>query len=222
MTSQLPPGAVLNASLAASPPSGGRIPVNSVPSPGRIFAKGSVPYRGHWYCSLREAQCSAMIQEFVPGFLPIPGETIQIPIGFGRSVDFRLHGAFIEYHEPRVFVSSKKLGEYESWFEYRAFLRELDRTRRQRRDAVLDRQRRMLLDRYSARRRRALDENPGSRGAELLVVHDFDSIYDQVIFRFSPLCGEGSREQARILYRDIERRIVQDLNSRARGQAIAA
>lgn len=230
MNPQLPLGSVGGQSLSSSPVAGP--PTSEPPSADaafcsppviqKIFAKGSVPYRGQWYCSLREAACSGLMQEFIPSFLPIPGETIQVPIGFGRSVDFRLGGSYIEYHEPRIFVSSKKLGEYKSWFEYRAFLRELDRARPSRRDSLIDNQRQTLLDRYTMRRRRALDEHPDSRGAELVVVHDFDSIYDLVIKRFSPFGGEEVRDEARILHRTIEGNLIKNLNKRAKGEAIAA
>lgn len=113
-----------------------------------------------------------LLELVVPGFSVIEGQTFQVPIGLGRSVDFLIDGVLVEYHEERL-----------------CELRARRRRSRRRHDAGES-----GLQQYAARRRAALDENPRFAGTELIVTTSVAEFYHRVIGRFAPLHRPTQRE----------------------------
>jgi len=152
------------------------------PAAARIF------FNGIGFCSLSEAVCATLLELYVPGFRVIEGETFQVDVGQGRSVDFRVQGVMCEYHGVRFRPDRRRWGDFSGEAEYRAFTRELKRASHsvERRAMVIEETRRRLASRYYERRRAVLDEHPVFSGVELVVATTVDEFYERIITRFNP------------------------------------
>jgi len=154
----------------------------------RIFADSKIYFQGIGYCSLSEAALAACLELYVPGFKPIEGETYQIPIGNGRTVDFCLNDVLIEYHEPVLKALPHKLGDFGSMENYVSFLRELRKAGhdKYRKPKTLSAWRERLADNYYCKRREMLNASHEFQDTELIVAHCREDFYQKVILRFAP------------------------------------
>ena len=50
------------------------------------------------YDSRSEFALAELFKKYIPGWLPVMNDTIQISIGFNRTVDFRIENTLLEYH----------------------------------------------------------------------------------------------------------------------------
>lgn len=110
------------------------------------------------------------MEQFIPGFKVIPGETFQVAIGGGRSVDFFASGIFIEFHPLRAAKGKRRKPRigYNAGRQNRHFCKY-----------------NMLACRYFERRRAALDSSERLRNAELIVANTREEFYLLVIRRFA-------------------------------------
>ena len=192
-----------------------------IPSPTSLqevpLAKPRFYYQNIGYCSLSEAACGVLMEQFISGFRLVNGETFQIPMGGGRSVDFFVRGVLVEYHHLRLKVERKRFGDFGSREEYLEYSRELRRVRhnRHRREKLIKRTREKLSLNYFEKRRRIIDDHPIYGGTELVVASSLEDFYDQVILRFSePRCP--SLDHFRELFQSKVRLISEEGNFRFR------
>ncbi len=157
------------------------------------------------------------MEDFISGFRLVEGETFQIPMGSGRSVDFYVRGVLIEYHHLRLKVERKRYGDFRSREEYLAYSKELRRVRhnRPRREKLIKKTREKLSNNYFEKRRRIIDEHPIYSGTELIVASSLEDFYEQVILRFAePRCP--SLDHFRELFQERVRTISEEGNFRFR------
>lgn len=60
-------------------------------------------YKRVQFDSRSELACARLLELCVKDWTPIEGKTVHIPIGFKRSVDFRVGQYLIEFHPIRIF-----------------------------------------------------------------------------------------------------------------------
>lgn len=152
----------------------------------RIHADGKVLYNGIRYCSLSEAAFGALMETYIPNFKVIEGETFQISIGNGRSVDFMINSCLIEYHQPRLHPEHGKTGDYESKEDYQVFEREIRRAGNNswKKQRLIDETSKKLAANYYAKRIMKVRENPEFKDTELIVAASREEFYQKVILRF--------------------------------------
>ncbi len=146
----------------------------------------SYSYQGVGYSSLSEAACGALLELYIPGFRVVEGETYQIPIGKGRSVDFLIDGVLFEYHPPRLIAERRGCGDFPNHRAYEQFRRTFNRVRydKRRRETLLAATVAELGEHYYHRRRAMLDEHPIYKDCELVVATGIQEFYQRVIQRF--------------------------------------
>jgi len=145
--------------------------------------------------SKSEYACGVLLERYVKNFELQMGTTLQVPVGFGKLIDFRVQDVFIEYHPTNIHHE----------FDSRSALRNLlDATRRlkeHQRNQILDAVRDELHEKYCRRRKFLLTATIG-KDAELLVCRSPDEFYAMVIKRFGidyPQLKEFRREFHRII-----------------------
>lgn len=145
-------------------------------------------FNGHGYCSLSEAACGTLLELYVPGFTVIDGETFQVPMGNGTSVDFMVKGVLLEYHPPRFAGDRRRFGDFPTRAAYVRFMRELSKVRHNpyKRGKLLRETAEILKSSYAERRRKLVDSCPEHSGKELVIAHDMDELYEKIILRFNP------------------------------------
>ena len=170
-------------------------PVSSVDDPrsfcpypqiDRIYADSKVHHNGVGYCSLSEAAFGAILELLIPGFKIVEGVTFQVPIGEGRSVDFFINGALVEYHQPRLHPERGKIGDFQNRDDYMFFLRSLKRSggNTWRKQKLIDETRNELASNYYHKRRELIDRNTELRNTELIVATSREDFYRKIILRF--------------------------------------
>lgn len=152
----------------------------------------AVPLR---FDSRSEYACGVLLERYVSGFELVMSETLQVSVGFGKLIDFRVCGVFVEYHPTNIHHE----------FDNRGALRNLlDATRRlkeHQRNQILDAVRDELHEKYCRRRKFLLEATIG-KDAELIVVRSPDEFYAAVIKRFAvefPQLKEFRREFHRLV-----------------------
>ena len=149
--------------------------------------------------SKSEYACGVLLERYIPGFELKMGETLQVPVGFGKLIDFRVQGVFVEYHPTNIHHE----------FDNRGALRNLlDATRRlkeHQRNQILDAVRDELHEKYCRRRKFLLTVTIG-KDAELIVCRTPDDFYTMVIKRFGVNCPQ-LKEFRREFHRLIEGKI---------------
>lgn len=171
-------------------------------TPQPVFASGSIFYNKVAYCSLSEAVCGALLEIFVANFKIRIGETFQIPIGNGSSVDFLVHGLLVEFHGVRFQAEKGRYGDFNSRQEYLTYHRRIRQLRgnRYKRKQLEALTREQLVQNYFQRRRRLVDQHPEHCQRELVVVSCCDDFYDKVIRRFNRSFCPSRAEFRQIFY----------------------
>lgn len=149
--------------------------------------RGKIFFNGTYFASVAEAVCGQMLELFVPGFAIRYGETFQISIGAGRSVDFLVQGVLIEFHGLRFRPERRRFGDFSGRHQYKQFERQMRRSRRNRwkRARVIEEAREQLSHNYYQRRARHIRESSEHGERELVVATSCDEFYDLVIRRFN-------------------------------------
>lgn len=142
-----------------------------------------------------EYACGALMERYIPSFTLQTGTTFQVPVGFGKLIDFRVHGVFVEYHPTSIHHE----------FDNRAALRQLldtcKRLKEYQRAQIIAAVRDELHEKYCRRRKFLLTATIGKE-AELIVVRSPEDFYANVIKRFGlayPSYKEFRREFNRLL-----------------------
>lgn len=164
--------------------------VPTKPSPSahsQVFAAATVFYNNVGYCSLSEAVCGTLLELFVPDFKIVPGETFQVPVGNGSSVDFLVHGVLLEYHGVRFQAERGRYGDFNSRQEYVQYQRRLRQLRgnRYKREQLTALTREQLILNYFQRRRRVINQHPEHHRRELVVATCCDEFFDRIVRRFN-------------------------------------
>jgi hypothetical protein len=124
--------------------------------------------------------------QYLPDFKIIQGETFQVPIGGGKTVDFRFKNIIVEYHHPRLKPSKRHLGDFPSKQSYLKFKKELEGIRNaEKREEFVEEVKEELIEHYYDKRRHALNDHPTHRNAELVVVSSPQEVFEKIISRFS-------------------------------------
>lgn len=167
-----------------------------------VFANASIFYNGVGYCSLSEAVCGTLLELFVPHFKIQPGQTFQVPVGNGSSVDFLVHEVLLEYHGLRFQAERGRYGDFNGRQEYVTFQRRLRQVRgnRYKRQQLMTLTREQLLRNYYERRRRLIDRCAEHQRRELVVASCCDEFYDQIIRRFNRNFCPNRSEFRQIFY----------------------
>ena len=133
------------------------------------------------YGSRSEIACSRLLQKYLPGWLPVEGQTFQVPIGYNKRCDFYLpaRDQLIEFH-PIIL-------KYE--IQHRGAAREIERALwrmdRQTRAGLEDALVAELRLQYFKKRRFALDYGDGRFAhTELVLVCSSEEFVERVL-RFS-------------------------------------
>ena len=126
------------------------------------------------------------MERFIPSFSLVTGSTFQVPLGGGRSADFRLGNVLIEYHHLRFKPQRRRFGDFESEAQYKEYTRGLRRFRHQqhRRNEHIRQMKDRLTKHYFEKRRKIIDMHPVLRKAELIVATSLEEFYAKVICRF--------------------------------------
>lgn len=150
-------------------------PAHSPDPAAKLPPRPAVPLR---FDSRSEYACGVLLERHVRGFELKMGETLQVPVGFGKLIDFKIHGVYVEYHPTNLHHE----------FDNRAALRKLiDATKRlkeHQRLQILDAVRDELHEKY-CRRRLFLLHATVSKDAELIVARSPDDFYHTVLKRFA-------------------------------------
>ncbi|MBN8548069.1 MAG: hypothetical protein J0M12_02010 [Deltaproteobacteria bacterium] len=168
----------------------------------KVFARASVFFNNIGYCSLSEAVCGTLLELFVPGFKIIEGQTFQIALGNGSSVDFFVNGVLVEFHGVRFQAERGRFGDFNSRQEYVQYNRRLRQLRgnRYKRQQFMDLTRERLMQNYFQRRRRLIDQHEAHKRCELVVVSNCDEFYDMVVRRFNRTFCPNRAEFRQIFY----------------------
>jgi hypothetical protein len=145
--------------------------------------------------SRAEYACGVMLEKFVPHFQLVMRETLQIPVGFNKTIDFKVNGVFIEYHPCSIHH------EFDDRAALRQLLDVLKRLKPHQRDIIRSAIEDELHEKYCRRRKFLLDATVG-KDAELIVCRDQDDFYTTVIKRFGvgyPALKEFKRDFQRYL-----------------------
>ncbi|MBX7143467.1 MAG: hypothetical protein K1X79_03375 [Oligoflexia bacterium] len=148
---------------------------------------GKIHFNGIYFASVAEAVCGQMLELFVPGFAIRYGETFQISIGSGRSVDFLVQGVLVEFHGVRFRPERRRYGDFTGARQFQHFRRQMRRSGRNRwrRARVLEEARREMTQNYYHRRCSHIKESLEHGTRELVVATTCDEFYDFVIRRFN-------------------------------------
>lgn len=152
----------------------------------------AIPLR---FDSRAEYACGVMLEKFVPDFQLVMRETLQIPVGFGKTIDFKVQGVFIEYHPCSIHH------EFDNRSALRELLDVLKRLKPHQRDIIRASIEDELHEKYCRRRKFLLTATVG-KDAELIVCRNQDDFYTAVIKRFGigyPQLKEFRREFQRYL-----------------------
>lgn len=155
--------------------------VNEVDEFSELVFKFPRTLETHQFESRGEFACASLLEKYVKGWSCEQGRTYQVPIGFGRKIDFKIGETFVEYH-PIVFSR-----EFEDRVAYRNFDSALQKIpshwRHQIKEAIFNE----LLERYFKKRKFIIDANEQTKGSELLVCHSPQTFCSLVLKRF----GQG-------------------------------
>lgn len=148
--------------------------------------KPTPTYRGINYGSISEAAFGILLEELIPGFSVKEGDTFQLPLGQGRTVDFLINNTLVEFHFPRSYSRGNDLGDFKDHKERRTFLKSLSRVGRNRhqRKKLLRATHEQLINNYTAKRRRQIDMSVYGPHTELIVASTPEEFYWKVICRF--------------------------------------
>ena len=180
----------------------------AVPSPAssgaekKVFARASIYFNNIGYCSLSEAVCGTLLELFVPDFKIIEGETFQVALGNGSSVDFLIHGVLVEFHGVRFQAERGRFGDFNSRQDYVQYNRRLRQLRgnRYKRQQLMELTRDQLIQNYFQRRRRLIDQHEDHRRCELVVAGNCNEFYDRVIRLFNRTFFPNRAEFRQIFY----------------------
>lgn len=151
-------------------------------------SQATVFFNGIGFCSISEAVCATMLELYVPGYQIVIGQTFQIDVGAGRTVDFMINGVLCEYHGVRLVPDRRRYGDFRDRHEYHAYARELHRLggNGYRRRRHIEETKAKLAQHYFERRRQILDDHPEYAERELIVATSTDEFYERVVMRFNP------------------------------------
>jgi hypothetical protein len=148
-----------------------------------VYAQPKFFYRGIGFCSLSEAVLGVLLERFIEGFKVVSAATFQVPIGGGRSVDFRIGEYFIEFHPIRLQKDSRRCGDFGSYREYKEYMRKLKKIGKRRhydrKQFVADTCKK-LSQKYYSKRRRVIPQ-----GYNLIVATTLREFYDRVVLKFA-------------------------------------
>jgi hypothetical protein len=149
---------------------------------------------GTGFASITEAVLGLLLEELVADFQLISGVTVQVPIGSGRSVDFKIGDILIEFHGAYwLRYQSKSLqGRYRNRHQEK-------KNDRQQHTTFDDNNLESALSLYRAKRRAALALSPYCENFELIITTSIEEFYDKVIKRLA-MPGSISFKQFRRLY----------------------
>ncbi len=154
---------------------------------------GQFLYDGKRFCSRGEAAVDAALHKNLSSrYSYDPGLSYEVPVGLNekghvQTVDFRIGNFLIEYHPPRFWTKAHNHGDFSSPKEAREFRRlifssDLNRTEKR---FVREVMRERLTENYTRRRLALIKANPELRDCKLIVVTDAESLYQNVIKRFT-------------------------------------
>jgi hypothetical protein len=128
------------------------------------------------YDSKSEKACAKLLELCVPGWAPVPGKTFQILVDDVHRVDFRVNGAFVEYH-PIVlawaFQNKKAHGH---------FAVALDKVKPHESNRIEKALKLEFATRYYNQRRQILDKH--FKGSELILATSPKEFIEKVVLRF--------------------------------------
>jgi hypothetical protein len=128
--------------------------------------------------SRHEAAVGMILERYIPGFELRMGESLQVPIGFGRTADFRIDNVFLEYHPFNLHQA------FCNYPAYRQLATALQGCRTHVAQQILEALKTELSEQYFKKRRFAIDQTHG-RNFELVVAQDFKEVYKFILCRFA-------------------------------------
>ncbi len=121
--------------------------------------------------------CAKLLELCVKDWEPIDGKTVHIPIGFKRSVDFRVGNYLIEFHPIRVFR------EWSDGANTKQLMLALSKCSKSDRASALDAISKELAITYAKKRRFCMDfsSDEDVRNSKLLVATNSYEFCDKVL-----------------------------------------
>jgi hypothetical protein len=136
-----------------------------------------IPEQPLRFASRSEYACGVMLEKYVPNFELANGFTFQVGVGFNKTIDFYVHGTFIEYH-PIVLQR-----EFDNRTALRKFFDALKQVKSYYKEAIIDAIKDELAEKYY-RRRKFLVTMAAGKDAELIVAVNPQDFYRTVLKRF--------------------------------------
>lgn len=134
-------------------------------------------YKGVLFDSRSEMACAKLLELCVKDWKPVEGQTVHVPIGFKRTMDFRVGSYLIEFHPIQIFR------EFHSADATRDLMRALGRCGKQDRREIIGAITKELGIQYAKKRRFCMDfsDNPEVRESKLLVALTWLDFIDKVL-----------------------------------------
>lgn len=140
--------------------------------------KSKTSYDGSKFDSLAEARVAHCLELYVPYWKPIPGETIQIPIGKKR-IDFRVNETFLEFHPV---IISRELKSDGARRMYERISKQFSPTQKNAINYLLQSE---LESQYWIRRNTLIQSHPNYAGCDLVVAASPMQVYKGIVQRYA-------------------------------------
>lgn len=103
--------------------------------------------------SRSEAICAIILEQYIPGWRVIPGETWQIPLPLGKLADFRVNDTIIEFHP----IDFRR--EFKNSWSFHRFKRHLQTLYPPKAKALEDSMKAEKIKQYELARRELMDNS---------------------------------------------------------------
>lgn len=128
--------------------------------------------------SKSEMACGLLLEKYIPEFELKTGETFQVPVALGKTVDFKIGDVYVEYHPINLLFE----------FDDRQALRQLKNAcrhvKKNYRTQIYEAIKSEMAEKYYRRRKFAIDGFT-SKDSELIVVKSPEEVYKLLIKRFA-------------------------------------
>lgn len=129
-----------------------------------------------------EANCARVFERFVAGYKAVEGQTYEYPIGFHRSVDFKIGSLLVEYHpvDLRHEMLNKQL--------LSAIKAGLKHCPQRLKRKVYQELHEEYQEQYAKRRKQLISSSadPTARSCELVCCFNKHEVFEKVITRLNP------------------------------------